>query len=82
MALAGTRDALASGPLFPSLCVFFFWVCALLLLLLLSAACVGVGVFSFKGREELGDGGNRWARTGAASAALTVWMASLRNRLV
>ena len=34
-------------PWLTSLCVFFFWLCALLLLLLFSAACVGVGVFSF-----------------------------------
>ena len=31
---------------------------------------------------EQGGGGNRWVRTGAASAAVTVRMASLRNRLV
>ena len=92
--LAGTRDALASGPLLllsvcsSSGCVRSFSLCVLLLGVCagaaasFSAACVGVGVVSFKDRVERGGGGNRWVRTGAASAAVTVRMASLRNRLV
>ena len=92
--LAGTRDALASGPLLllsvcsssgcvcSFLCVFSFCVCALVLLLpFLLRVWVWVW-FSFKDRVEQGGGGNRWVRTGAASAAVTVRMASLRNRLV
>ena len=70
------------GVCVPSLCVFFFWVCVLVLLLpFLLRVWVWVWV-SFKDRVERGGGGNRWVRTGAASAAVTVRMASLRNRLV
>ena len=62
--------------------MFFFWVCVLVLLLpFLLRVWVWVW-FSFKDRVEQGGGGNRWVRTGAASAAVTVRMASLRNRLV
>ena len=65
-----------------SLCVLLLGVCVLVLLLpFLLRVWVWVWC-SFKDRVEQGGGGNRWVRTGAASAAVTVRMASLRNRLV